>query len=54
MICMGDATMTHKRCSWASVDGPLLLQYHDREWVSLFIVTANISRSSCSQAHRPD
>jgi len=21
-----------KRCSWASVDGPLLLQYHDDEW----------------------
>ena len=24
--------MTTKRCLWASVDGPLLLQYHDREW----------------------
>ena len=23
---------TTKRCSWASVDGPLLLRYHDREW----------------------
>jgi DNA-3-methyladenine glycosylase I len=21
-----------KRCSWTSVDGPLLLRYHDREW----------------------
>src|SRR6201988_2911394 len=21
-----------KRCSWVSVDGPLLLRYHDREW----------------------
>jgi len=21
-----------KRCSWAGVDGPLLLQYHDDEW----------------------
>ena len=28
---MRSATMTTKRCSWASVDGPLL-QYHDREW----------------------
>ena len=26
------ATATNKRCSWASVDGPLLLRYHDREW----------------------
>jgi DNA-3-methyladenine glycosylase I len=24
--------VTNKRCSWASVDRPLLLQYHDREW----------------------
>jgi len=24
--------MTKKRCSWVSVDDPLLLQYHDREW----------------------
>jgi len=24
--------MPPKRCSWASVDGPLLLQYHDDEW----------------------
>src|SRR6266849_4684026 len=23
---------TIKRCSWVSVDGPLMLQYHDREW----------------------
>src|ERR1700758_3334013 len=22
----------NKRCSWVSVDGPLLLRYHDREW----------------------
>ena len=22
----------NKRCSWASVDGPMLLQYHDLEW----------------------
>ena len=28
---MRSATMTTKRCYWASVDGPLL-QYHDREW----------------------
>src|SRR5260221_12689505 len=26
------AAVTTKRCLWASVDGPLLLQYHDREW----------------------
>src|SRR5580658_1444590 len=25
-------SVTNKRCSWASVGGPLLLQYHDREW----------------------
>src|SRR5215472_14669215 len=25
-------TATVKRCSWVSVDDPLLLQYHDREW----------------------
>ena len=24
--------VTNKRCSWVSVDGPLLLRYHDREW----------------------
>ncbi len=24
--------MPPKRCTWASVDGPLLLQYHDDEW----------------------
>jgi len=29
---MRSATLTNKRCSWATVDGPLLLQYHDREW----------------------
>ena len=29
---MRNAPMTPKRCSWASVDSPLLLQYHDREW----------------------
>jgi DNA-3-methyladenine glycosylase I len=29
---MRDVTLTNKRCSWASVDGPMLLQYHDREW----------------------
>jgi methyladenine glycosylase len=29
---MRNATATDKRCPWASVDGPLLLQYHDREW----------------------
>src|SRR4029077_1859328 len=29
---MRSATLTHKRCSWASVDDPMLIQYHDREW----------------------
>src|ERR1700681_4837780 len=29
---MRSATLTHNRCSWASVDGPMLLQYHDLEW----------------------
>jgi len=24
--------MTTKRCSWASEDSPLLVEYHDREW----------------------
>ena len=26
------AIVTRKRCSWVSVDDPLMLQYHDREW----------------------
>ena len=26
------AIVTKKRCSWVSIDDPLLLQYHDREW----------------------
>ena len=29
---MPDAPVTPKRCSWVSVDDPLMLQYHDREW----------------------
>jgi DNA-3-methyladenine glycosylase I len=29
---MRAATLTNKRCSWASLDEPMLLQYHDREW----------------------
>jgi len=29
---MRNATATDKRCAWAGVDEPLLLQYHDREW----------------------
>ena len=24
--------MTTKRCTWVSVDNPLMLEYHDREW----------------------
>src|ERR1700732_348909 len=26
------STMTTKRCSWASADSPLLVEYHDRDW----------------------
>ncbi len=26
------AVMTTKRCPWVSMDDPLILQYHDREW----------------------
>ena len=29
---MCSATATIKRCSWVSVNDPLMLQYHDREW----------------------
>src|SRR3954465_6084153 len=29
---MPDAPVTPKRCSWVSVDDPLMLQYHGREW----------------------
>ena len=29
---MRSPTVKNKRCSWVSVDDPLLLQYHDREW----------------------
>ena len=29
---MSTATATTKRCSWVSVDNPLMVQYHDREW----------------------
>jgi len=29
---MRSAPLTNKRCSWATMDGPMLLQYHDREW----------------------
>src|SRR6201988_2307002 len=29
---MRSAASPDKRCSWVSVDGPLLLRYHDREW----------------------
>src|SRR5258708_39913982 len=32
LALMRNATATDKRCAWASVDGPLLLRYHDREW----------------------
>src|ERR1700720_1061825 len=31
-VFMHSATATIKRCSWVSVDDPLMLQYHDREW----------------------
>ena len=29
---MRTAAATIKRCSWVSVNDPLMLQYHDREW----------------------
>src|SRR5690348_18286297 len=29
---MRTGTATIKRCSWVSVDNPLMLEYHDREW----------------------
>jgi DNA-3-methyladenine glycosylase I len=29
---MRSASAIVKRCSWVSVDDPLMLQYHDREW----------------------
>ena len=29
---MHSAASPKKRCSWVSVDDPLLLEYHDREW----------------------
>ena len=29
---MRSVTATTRRCSWVSVDDPLMLQYHDREW----------------------
>ena len=29
---MRSATTTIKRCSWVSVDDPLMVQYHDHEW----------------------
>src|SRR5258707_15485647 len=29
---MRTAALTHKRCSWASADDPMLLEYHDLEW----------------------
>jgi DNA-3-methyladenine glycosylase I len=31
-VFMRSATATIKRCSWVSVDDPLMLQYHDLEW----------------------
>jgi DNA-3-methyladenine glycosylase I len=30
-VCMHEL-VTRRRCSWVSVDDPLMLQYHDREW----------------------
>jgi hypothetical protein len=29
---MRSAPLTNKRCSWPTVDGLMLLQYHVREW----------------------
>jgi hypothetical protein len=33
---MRSATTTIKRCSWVSVDDPLMLQYHDRRVARAF------------------
>ena len=30
--CPESQFMTTKRCTWVSMDDPLMLQYHDREW----------------------
>ena len=27
-----DNLMTPKRCAWVSIDNPLMVEYHDREW----------------------
>jgi len=35
-----------------SVDDSLMLQYHDREWVSQSTMTASTSSFSCLKAHR--
>src|SRR5258706_9756717 len=32
VIELNAAIMTTNRCAWASVDNPLMLEYHDREW----------------------
>ena len=29
---MRSAALHNKRCTWANVDDPLLVEYHDREW----------------------
>ena len=31
-VFMRSASAIIRRCSWVSVDDPLMLQYHDREW----------------------
>src|ERR1700736_1414059 len=31
-LFMRSATATIKRCSWVSVDDPLMIDYHDHEW----------------------
>jgi Methyladenine glycosylase len=48
-VFMRGATATITRCSWVNVNDPLMLQYHDREWVSQSTMTARISNFSFSQ-----
>jgi len=51
---MRNATAADKRCAWASVDEPLLLRYHDREWGVPVHNDRKHFEVSCSQAHRRD
>ena len=45
--------MTAKRCTWVSMDNPLMLEYHDREWGVPVHDDRSTSNSSCSKRRRP-